>query len=291
MEVVPNLESSLGSPTEDPEHTEYGDRAAALGGEILRTVVGSGVHGIAIAGHDDHDEMGVYVEPPEQLFGLAKNWEHYVFRTRPEGARSGPGDTDLVIYSLRKYLRLAVKGNPTALLPLYAQGDDVLVLTPLGEELRALAPSLLSRHAVWRFLGYMDSQRKRLTLRGTRPGTSSRPDLVARYGYDVKYASHALRLAYQGREVVRDAWLTLPIPPAERERVLAIKRGDVPDLKDVLAEIDEVKAEVERMLSAGSTPLPEEPDLATVQAWCIDAYRRSWGWSGPGDLGVSVSFT
>ena len=32
--------------------TEYGDRDIALGGEILRTVVGSGVHGIAIAGTD-----------------------------------------------------------------------------------------------------------------------------------------------------------------------------------------------------------------------------------------------
>ena len=42
---------------------EHGDRDVAMAGEILRTVVGSGVHGIAIAGTDDHDEMGVYVEP------------------------------------------------------------------------------------------------------------------------------------------------------------------------------------------------------------------------------------
>lgn len=44
-------------------HTEYGYRAVALDGEILRTVVGSGVHGIAIPGTDDHDEMGVFIEP------------------------------------------------------------------------------------------------------------------------------------------------------------------------------------------------------------------------------------
>lgn len=44
-------------------HTEYGNRDVARGGEILRTVVGCGVHGIAIAGTDDHDEMGVYIEP------------------------------------------------------------------------------------------------------------------------------------------------------------------------------------------------------------------------------------
>jgi hypothetical protein len=78
------------------------------------------VHGIAIAGTDDHDEMGVFVEPPERVLGLVGPVPHYVFRTQPEGARSGPGDVDLVLYSLRKYLRLATKGNPTALLPLYA---------------------------------------------------------------------------------------------------------------------------------------------------------------------------
>ncbi|HUY44275.1 MAG TPA: nucleotidyltransferase domain-containing protein [Streptosporangiaceae bacterium] len=58
------------------------------------------------------------------VLGVAWPFDHYVFRTQPEGARSGPGDTDLVMYSLRKYLRLAVKGNPTALLPLYAHRPD-----------------------------------------------------------------------------------------------------------------------------------------------------------------------
>jgi hypothetical protein len=48
------------------------------------------------------------------------------------------------------------------LLPLYAPDSALLVITPLGRELRALAPQVLSRHAVRRFLGYMDSQRQRL---------------------------------------------------------------------------------------------------------------------------------
>src|SRR5256885_15375222 len=99
---------------------EYGDRGVAMAGEILRTVVGSGVHGIAIAGTDDHDEMGVFIEPPECVIGLRGPADHYVSRTQPEGARSGPGDTDLVMYSLRRYVRLVTMGNPTVLLPLYA---------------------------------------------------------------------------------------------------------------------------------------------------------------------------
>jgi hypothetical protein len=118
-------------------NVEYGDRALALENEILRSVVGSGVHGIAIAGTDDHDEMGVYIAPPEYVVGLAQAREDFISRTQPEGVRSGPGDTDLVLYSLHKYLRLALKGNPTALLPLYAPDESLITVTPLGLELRS----------------------------------------------------------------------------------------------------------------------------------------------------------
>jgi uncharacterized protein len=121
--------------------------------------VGSGVNGIAIEGTDDHDEMGIFIEPPERVIGAEGAMDHYVSRTQPEGARSGPGDVDLVVYSLRKYLRLAIKGNPTALLPLFAPGEAIVVLRLLGAELRALVPAVLSRRAVHRFLGYMSSQR------------------------------------------------------------------------------------------------------------------------------------
>jgi len=116
-------------------HTEHGDGSLARAGEILRTVVGGG-HGIAIAGTDDHDEMGVFIEPAECVVGLRGPADHFVYRTQPEGARSGPGDTDLVMYSLRRYLRLATMGNPTVLLPLYAPAEAIMICHPLGEQLQ-----------------------------------------------------------------------------------------------------------------------------------------------------------
>lgn len=209
--------------------------------------------------------------------GLRTPANHYVYRTQPEGARSGPGDTDLVRYSLRKYLRLAIKGNPTALLPLYAPPDTVLVLHPLGEELRGLGPAVLSRHAVHRFLGYMAAQRERLL--GRRGGVPNRPELVARYGCDVKYASRALRLAYQGREIAATGRLTLPMPESEREHVLRVKRGAVPVIADVLSDIAAVAGQVEDFLGTGATPLPERPDLDAVSPWSASAHRRHWGWA------------
>ncbi|HET6286320.1 MAG TPA: nucleotidyltransferase domain-containing protein, partial [Amycolatopsis sp.] len=47
---------------------------------ILRTQVGSGVHGTAIEGSDDRDEMGLCVEPPEYVIGL-RRFEQYIYRS------------------------------------------------------------------------------------------------------------------------------------------------------------------------------------------------------------------
>ncbi len=87
-----------------------------------------------------------------------------------------------------------------------------------------------------------------------------------------------LRLAHQGLELLRDGRLTLPMPEAERERVLRVKRGDVPVLAEVLDEIATLQREIEDRLAGGHTPLPAEPDWAAISAWSVDAHRQHWGW-------------
>lgn len=64
-------------PTELPPgfthpHASEEARRIAEAGMILRTQVGSGVHGTAVTGQDDRDEMGICLEPPEFVTGLAR---------------------------------------------------------------------------------------------------------------------------------------------------------------------------------------------------------------------------
>jgi hypothetical protein len=92
-----------------------------------------------------------------------------------------------------------------------APPEAIIVCTPLGEELRALAPLIASRRAGHAFLGYLQAQKQRLL--GTRGQKRvRRPELVARDGYDSKYAMHLCRLGYQGLEFVQTGRLTLPMP-------------------------------------------------------------------------------
>src|ERR687894_1156259 len=113
-------------------------REIAERGLILRTTVVSVVHGLSNPGTDDRDEMGVCVEPPEYLLGF-RRFEHFVFRTQPEGKPSGPGDLDLTVYGLRKYCRLALKGSPTTLLPLFVPDEHTVARSQAGLELQRLA--------------------------------------------------------------------------------------------------------------------------------------------------------
>jgi len=260
------------------------ERTLVEQGTILRATVGSTVHGLHHGGQDDRDEMAVYIEPPEYLVGLARapkirgglyGFEHYVERTQPEGVRSGPGDLDLVAYSLRKYLRLALKGHPTILLLLFVPDELVVVETELGRQLKALRPAILSQRAGRGYLGYLRGQRERLLgSRGQK--RVNRPELVEAHGYDTKYAMHAARLGYQGLELVETGRLTLPMPEPGRSRAMAIRLGER-TFDEAVAEI----AEVEELLAQAveRTELPPEPDRAAVDTFLVDAYRCAWGWA------------
>ena len=259
----------------NPPNVDVGDREVAKANEILRTTVGSGVHGMAIPGHDDHDEMGVYIETKEQLLGLAPTAEHWVSRTKPDGVRSGPGDTDLTMYSLRKYMRLAVAGNPTVLTILYTSPDDVLATSELGQELRDLAPTILSEKAGWRFLGYLDGQRERMVGGGKQNRVPNRPELIEAHGYDTKYASHALRLGLQGLEITRTGRLSLPMEPNDLRVCMEVKRGEV-GFKTALSRVDAVRARLRDRMQLGDHILPPEPRMDLINRWMIDAHERHW---------------
>ena len=164
----------------------------AATGMILRVLVGSTVHGTAIAGQDDRDEMGICVEPPNTVIGTG-TFKHYIYRTAESNAPtakgispcSGPNDLDLIVYSLRRYIQLVAAGNPTMLLPLFVPDDAVCFINDFGRELREQRTMLLSRRAGARFQGYLQAQRRGLLgLRSGGSGNQGRADIRARYGFD-----------------------------------------------------------------------------------------------------------
>lgn len=258
----------MGESFAGPHTTPWHERVA-VDNEILRTQVGSGLHGVTIAGTDDRDELGVCIEPPECVIGL-RRFEQYVYRTQPEGHRSGAGDLDLTIYSLRKFATLAAAGNPTILMPLFAPESEIVVITDEGRDLRANRGAFLSRRAGERFLGYLRSQRARMIGDSRR---TNRPELVEKYGVDVKFAYHALRLAIQGEELVTTGTITLPMPAEHRDHLLSVRTGGYTKAQ-IIAELDER----EQLLidATERSHLPAAPDEDRIDAWLVGTHRAWW---------------
>jgi len=254
------------------------DRDTAEGCTILRGLVGSTVHGLNVNdGIEDRDEMGVCVEPLLEAMALWDPFEQFIYRSAAEregraNARSTGGDLDLTIYSLRKWARLALKGNPTILLLLFTPEEQLVLNTPLGRELRGLTPQIVSRRVQAPFLGYLQAQKQRLTgERGQK--RIHRPELEQMYGFDTKYAMHMLRLGYQGVELLTTGRLSLPMREPERSFLLDVRRGKVSE-EDCFARAGELErqlAELER-----TSVLPDAPDERRVEEWVLDTYRRSW---------------
>lgn len=238
---------------------------------ILRTQVGSGVHGVTIDDHDDRDEMGICVEPPEYVIGL-RRFEQYEYRTQPPGHRSGPGDLDLIVYSLRKWMRLALQGNPTVLLPLFVPDSEVVEITDHGRQLRARPELVLSRRAGRRFIGYLRSQRDQLLgLRGRRH--TNRPELVEKHGFDTKFAYHMVRLGVQGVELMTEGRVTLPMPAEWRDWLTELRRGEHTK-QEALDAADSLEHQLEGLLE--TSQLPAEPDTAAADALLVDVYQSTW---------------
>lgn len=235
---------------------------------ILKCTVGSTLFGTSTGdGQGDLDLMSVVLEPAPQVLGFQPK-DTWVERSRPEGVRSQPGDVDHTAYGLRKFLSLALKGNPTILMPLFAPAEHTEVLTEEGAQLRALVPKIISKDCYAPFRGYMHQQRQKLLDKTTRP------ELVERYGYDTKNAGHIVRLGQQGAELLRTGNVTLPMPDVERQLVLSVRQGCF-SLDTVTGMIGAL--ELELSAAYNESTLRDKPDYDAVEAWMIQAYRTYWG--------------
>lgn len=242
---------------------------------ILRTLVGSTVHGTNVHdGIEDRDEMAVCVEPLSRVVGPTNNFEQFIYRTAAirEGkhdAKSRGGDLDLTVYSLRKWVRLALDGNPTVLLLLFA---TPLKITGLGMELQDMATEFASKRAGHRFLGYLQSQKLRLTgERGQK--RVNRPELIEKFGYDTKYAMQMLRLGYQGIEYMHSGRLQLPMEDTLAQLLRNVRNG-LWRYEEAVKLCTELELRLKEAID--SSELPEEPDTVKVTAWLCDAYTHVW---------------
>lgn len=244
---------------------------------FLRGLVGSTAHGLHVEdGLEDRDEMGVCIEPIDAFIGH-KKFDQFIYRTAAarEGkhdAKSRAGDLDLTIYSLEKWVRLALRGTPNVLMLLFLPTSLCVSFRAPAGQLQDMAPLFVSQEAGRQFAGYLTDQRARLM--GERGGKDvNRPELVEKYGYDTKYAMHMVRLGLQGVEFLSTGRMSLPMREPERSWIRDIRVGKVP-LAEVISRTNELQNELEKLIKSQKVPAFSQGDA--VWKWVRHIYLDNW---------------
>lgn len=240
---------------------------------ILRTLVGSHAHGVADQ-DSDRDYREVFVIPTSHLLQVPRSarpkmaWQSESRHTDDEGG-----------WEVENFLEMCMRGHPNALELLWAPMVEGGI-TPLGLELRELAPSLMSRQAVASsFLGYAKNASHKMLDKET----------IAR---NPKWAATYLRVMAIGLHLLRTGILPVNLADAEDGVLDMVKQARAGWLRagDVIKITDPWEAEIlayrnyrpghkmqgDELIRHRPTPLAEAPNLEVVNDWLFQLRKDNW---------------
>jgi len=223
--------------------------------------------------HSDRDLIQVIIEPPPYITGLLEFRANHQ-STAEQGERSTKDDTDVVIYGLKKYAGLAVDGNPQVMATLWLK--EFIEFNPLFALLQDNRALCVSKNSGRKYLGYMRSQKGQLT--GLTKRATNRPELIHTHGWDTKFGMHAVRLGYQGLELMTTGQIKLPMEGVALETCQAIRRGEWTKERG-LELMDSLEADLERTIE--TSDWPERGYRDAISTIMHDIYRETWNAQPP----------
>lgn len=213
---------------------------------LLSGVGGSHAYGMATE-QSDIDRYGVFLAPTSSILGIYPVTET-ITTTSP----------DSTMHELGKFVRLAIKANPTVLDLLYF--EEYEVVHPAGQLLIDNRSMFLSKTIYKSFGGYASDQARRLKNRGDSFSSDTR-------NRTAKHARHCFRLMRQGAELLQTGTTTLTVP----NRNELFELGESP-VEQIVERFEEEFARFDAI----ETSLPDEPDLDGINAMLL-AIRETYG--------------
>jgi hypothetical protein len=305
---------------------------------IVKMKFGAHLYGTATP-DSDVDYRGVFLPSREQVL-LGRIPKSFYFSTGNNDSRNTKEDTDIEMYSLHHFIKLACEGQTVAMDMLHAPDDLILQKTGIWDSIVEKRQKFYTRN-LKSFIDYARRQASKYGIRGSRinavlqvleilknedPSRKLRdiwdvlprmehcydiapgPNGVRQYqvcgksfqetvtaGYvmpilqkfydeygsrarlaaenkniDWKAVSHALRAAYQTREILTGKTITFPLKNAGF--LMEVKQGRLDYLKVVAPALELIMEEVEDL--ARNSELPEEVDNAFWEKFVCETVER-----------------
>lgn len=244
------------------------------------TIMGSVAYGVS-GDSSDMDVYGFCIPPKSvifphlagEIFGFGRQvqrfdvWQQH--HVEDKDALRGRGrNYDLTIYSIIKYFALCMDCNPNMIDSLFTPQDCVLHITKVGNMVRDGRKLFLHKGAWHRFKGYSYAQLHKMKSKNP---TGKRLETVEKYGYDVKFGYHVIRLLDEAEQIMVEGDIDLR---RNREQLKAIRRGDVPEA-DLMAMAAEKEKALERVYE--SSTLQHSPDESKIKELLLQCLEEHYG--------------
>jgi predicted nucleotidyltransferase len=244
------------------------------------TMMGSVAYGVS-KDDSDMDVYGFAIPNREIIFphlvgeipGFGKQGErfeqyqqHHVI---DKDAAGGKGVSyDLAIYNIVKYFQLCMENNPNMIDSLFTPQFCILHITKVGNMVRDKRHMFLHKGAWPKFKGYAYSQLHKMT---TKDPKGKRKETRDKYGFDVKFAYHVIRLLDEVEQILTVGDLDLQ---RNREQLKAIRRGDVSE-EEIRQWASSKEKDLEKIYA--DSKLPYSPDEAPIKQLLLDCLEEHYG--------------
>lgn len=236
---------------------------------IYEVTAGSYLYGLNREG-SDRDKGQVMLESKELLLGIEDT--PALVQTQEQGDGE---ELDKQRHWLKRFCYLAsVKGNPNVLEWLFVPPEQVHVMHPAFKKVIGDPIPFLGLKAIAAsHMGFAKAQLHKMMVKNPQMGAARRK-LVDTYGYDVKYASHALRLVYQLEELATHGRITFPYPLQIHDVCMRVKTGYM-SLDAFKAAFHELAERVDKDVLPKSH-LPAKCDVKEINRRLVEFRETVW---------------
>jgi predicted nucleotidyltransferase len=169
---------------------------------------------------------------------------------------------------LQKFVRLLLKANPNVLGWLWLPDHLYLTRTEAFDRFRDNRRIFASKRAYLPYKRYGQAQLRDMD-KGIYRGYmgAKRKALVEQFGYDVKHASHLIRLLRSACEFLETGEMRVDRSAIDADELKAIKRGEWARER-VVREAEALFVRLEDAYR--DSRLPDEPDVAAAEELLVD---------------------
>jgi len=233
---------------------------------IFKAIVGSKLYGTSTE-NSDVDHVGIFIPNKDYVLGL-KTCEQVEIKTNSSdsGRRNTKEDSDTTLYSLPKFIKLATENNPNILEIFFVTEPEYC--NEYGKKLIESYPYFISKKLVPRFLGYAKAQK--LKVLNKNP-IGERKKYIEQFGYDVKFASHIIRLLAEALDLLNFGALSFPLTWSTFIREIKEGKHSWEYVLEYANQLEELIKHAEE-----GTKIPNKPDFDAIENLQMSLLSSWW---------------